>query len=496
MCVCLHVSLCVWCVVAFFWYQYWLYFRQVLWLQIHATSLQVTELGCWNKIIRPPLCSAIPADHTVPHKCLNLTMKEQREQTQQACTCAHEFIPHHKNPTKHKLYTYLCGVRWVGQVHLILVQPVVQDVSQLHLGVRQQRRLANVVSIHAARTPSPTQPVPLPSTQSPWRHLKGICHRHGGGCCCRRCCWRSGWDGRVGAGGRGGFRHQPLVLAWLRHDGAAAFVSPTCVAAAAGRVGQFRSASLRRFPTVRPRTSPSPSRFHVDTGPGRTAGARVVGLFQSEVHCRAPFLAQNLHRSQQLVPVCRFVHFDRVQIILADLLTHLQVVVPVIHERLRVVDQIERAEPVFDDVVSFSHCATDDSAWRLSQKCRAVSSSAGRLTRISRTHALAIYSASKHNLSISTPEPRLAITEAYITDTGWRADHRYSERERLVARHSSGLSNADWLTSLAVSVRAQLYQSWRCRGIPLLAGIPSAAPHVLAVVYATHSPSPPPPPFR
>ena len=272
--------------------------------------------------------------------------------------------------TKWLMHTDLSCVGRVGQVNLILIQPVVQNVPQLNLCVSQQRRLADVVSIHTPCAPAyTTEKISIPTSNCSQGHLQGrvgqCCgHGHQGWWCVR---WRCLWCGRdFGDAGRGwgwfGWQHLfglwPSSSSCGRGGTHSVATCNTATTAAPCSTDQargfgFGSASLSWFSACWP-PSPSPS---VDACPGRSPGAwHVVGFFQSKVNGRAPFLAQNLHCFQKRLSVRRLSHVNRVQIILSDLLTHFQVVVAVIDERLRVVHEVQWTKPVLYDVVPLSHC--------------------------------------------------------------------------------------------------------------------------------------------
>lgn len=92
----------------------------------------------------------------------------------------------------------------------------------------------------------------------------------------------------------------------------------------------------------------------------RRLGADVVaavvdGLLQREVHARGALLAQGLDRLQQARAMLLIEDADRVEIRIADLLADLKVVVAVVDERLRVLAEVERPQPLDHDVARHGH---------------------------------------------------------------------------------------------------------------------------------------------
>lgn len=81
----------------------------------------------------------------------------------------------------------------------------------------------------------------------------------------------------------------------------------------------------------------------------------VVCLLQRKVYTRGALLAEGLDRLQQASAVLLIEDADRVEIRIADLLADLKVVVAIVDERLRVLAEVERAQPLDHDVTRHGH---------------------------------------------------------------------------------------------------------------------------------------------
>lgn len=117
---------------------------------------------------------------------------------------------------------------------------------------------------------------------------------------------------------------------------------------AAGRARRGRC-SLRLFVAGRP-LGRRPRRLGADV-----VAVTVVRLLQGKVYTRGPLLAEGLDRLQQTSAVLLIEDADRVEIRIADLLADLKVVVAIVDEGLRVLAEVERAQPLDHDITRHGH---------------------------------------------------------------------------------------------------------------------------------------------